>query len=45
VRDGVGVADVSDSTLTFDAAGPGVFRVEARLGERTWILSNPIYLR
>ena len=45
VRDGAGVADVSGSTLTLDADGPGVFRVEARLGERTWILSNPIYLR
>ncbi len=24
---------------------PGVYRAEARLGDRTWVISNPIYLR
>jgi hypothetical protein len=44
VGDGVGVAEADATTLSFDADS-GVFRVEARLGERVWILSNPIYLR
>jgi hypothetical protein len=38
IRDGVPVT-------TWTAERPGVYRVEARLRERTWILSNPIYLR
>ena len=29
----------------FRTRGPGVYRVEARLGERPWIFANPIYLR
>ena len=37
------------STLTHSVEGPGVYRVEARLHahgrERTWLMSNPIYLR
>jgi hypothetical protein len=42
---GIGVAD----SLVHSAGAPGVYRVEAYLeahgSERTWILSNPIYLR
>jgi len=38
IRDGAPVA-------SWTADRPGVYRVEARLRERTWILSNPIYLR
>jgi hypothetical protein len=49
VRDGSEVARVHGASLDHRAAGPGVFRVEARLQahgrERTWVLSNPIYLR
>ena len=49
VRDGVEVATTAGTTLEHRADGPGVYRVEAhrdaRGRERTWILSNPIYLR
>jgi hypothetical protein len=46
LRDGTKVAGADDgATLSFAASGAGVFRVEARLGGRAWILSNPIYLR
>jgi hypothetical protein len=33
------------SQLEHQASEPGVYRVEAHLGDRTWILSNPVYLR
>ena len=33
------------ASLDADVKQPGAYRVEARLGRRTWILSNPIYLR
>jgi hypothetical protein len=49
LRDGAVVAAESGSTLDRVAAGPGVYRVEARLPwggrEHTWIVSNPVYLR
>jgi hypothetical protein len=49
LQDGREVAVAEASELAHDADGPGVFRVEARLErdgrERTWILSNPLYLR
>jgi hypothetical protein len=45
VRDGVRIASVHGSVLDYEASAPGVYRVEARLRSRTWILSNPIYLR
>jgi hypothetical protein len=50
VRDGAEVARASGATeLSHAADGPGVYRVEARLRahgrERTWVLSNPVYLR
>jgi hypothetical protein len=49
LRDGAEVASVRGAELSHSAEGPGVYRVEARLPahgrERTWILSNPIYLR
>jgi hypothetical protein len=50
MRDGreVAGAALADS-LAHRAHEPGVYRVEAYLSaygrERTWILSNPIYLR
>jgi hypothetical protein len=50
LRDGTEVArgDRADS-LTFEASEPGVYRVEAyrETGgvRRTWVLSNPVYLR
>src|SRR5680860_1385498 len=49
LRDGEVVAQADTQALLHEAEGPGVYRVEARLrshgAERTWILSNPIYLR
>jgi hypothetical protein len=49
VRDGEVIERTDASTLTHRAEGPGVYRVEARLSahgrERTWLMSNPIYLR
>jgi hypothetical protein len=45
LRDGSEVASVSGAALDYTAGGPGVYRVEVRLGTRTWILSNPVYLR
>ena len=49
VRDGEPVARTHGTALDHRAAGPGVYRVEARLAahgrERTWIVSNPVYLR
>jgi hypothetical protein len=50
VRDGEEVASADDaSKIEHRATGPGVYRVEAYRHahgrDRTWILSNPIYLR
>jgi hypothetical protein len=49
LRDGVEVASERGASLDFTASAPGVYRVEARLPyrgrPRTWIVSNPVYLR
>jgi len=49
LRDGLPLAHSTGTELSQAADGPGVYRVEARVQafgeERTWILSNPIYLR
>ncbi len=49
IRDGEVVADSRGDTLEHWTDSSGVYRVEAHLSahgrERTWILSNPIYLR
>jgi hypothetical protein len=49
LRDGVELAGVAGSVLQHEVEEPGVYRVEAyrrsKGRERTWILSNPIYLR
>jgi hypothetical protein len=44
-RDGSPVSREKAASLDHQVNRPGVYRVEARLGGRTWILSNPIYLR
>lgn len=48
-RDGGRVDEALDSSLEHRAEQPGVYRLEAYLhahgAERTWILSNPLYLR
>jgi hypothetical protein len=45
IKDGSQIEECEGASLEHDATGPGVYRVEAHLGDRTWILSNPIYLR
>jgi hypothetical protein len=49
LRDGVEVARAEGEALEHEVEEPGVYRVEAyrraKGRERTWILSNPIYLR
>jgi hypothetical protein len=49
LRDGAEVASLEAPELVRQVREPGVYRVEATLdahgAERTWILSNPIYLR
>ena len=49
VRDGEPVAETAGDALEHWTDSPGVYRVEAYVTshgrERTWILSNPIYLR
>jgi hypothetical protein len=49
MRDGAEVATADGTTLEHRAGGSGVYRIEAyresRGRERTWVLSNPIYLR
>ena len=49
VRDGVPVVQLHGDRLDHPVEGPGVYRLEARLhahgARRTWILSNPVYLR
>jgi hypothetical protein len=49
LRDGDLIASAEGSVLDHEARTPGVYRVEARLPyrgrSRTWIVSNPVYLR
>ena len=34
-----------ERTETQEVNGPGVYRAEAHRGDKTWVISNPIYLR
>lgn len=49
LRDGEPVAEARADALSHPARAPGAYRLEARVpahgGTRTWIVSNPIYLR
>jgi hypothetical protein len=49
LRDGEEIAGRDAPALVVDVEQPGVYRVEARLRrhgrERTWVVSNPVYLR
>jgi hypothetical protein len=49
LRDGRELASADGTSLEVDVEEPGVYRVEAlrraRGRERTWIVSNPVYLR
>jgi hypothetical protein len=45
VRDGAQIHSQDGSKIDLDVAQPGVYRVEARIDGRLWLLSNPIHLR
>ena len=45
VRDGRAVHCAQADTAEQVVDGSGVFRIQAALGGRTWIVSNPIYIR
>lgn len=45
LRDGQPVATAAAERLEAAAGEPGVYRLEARIDGRLWILSNPVYLR
>lgn len=43
--DGTPIAAATGRELEATVQGPGVYRIEAFLGGRPWVFSNPIYLR
>lgn len=45
LRDGEEIAAADGSELRHEAFAPGVYRVEAWLGEYLWVVSNPVYAR
>jgi hypothetical protein len=45
IRDGAPLHESSGLTLDVGIERPGVYRVEARVDGRLWLLSNPIHLR
>jgi hypothetical protein len=45
LRDGAVLARAAGDTLEVPVSEAGVMRVEARIGGRLWLLSNPIHLR
>jgi hypothetical protein len=45
VRSGVPFHDSRGAALEVPIEAPGAYRVEARIGGRLWLLSNPIHLR
>jgi hypothetical protein len=45
IRDGACLHRLHGATVDLGIELPGAYRVEARIGERLWLLSNPIHLR
>jgi hypothetical protein len=45
VRDGRAIHEAHAAHVDLDVEQPGVYRVEARIDGRLWLLSNPIHLR
>jgi PHP domain len=45
VRDGAPLHEVRAAALDLDIEARGVYRVEARIDGRLWLLSNPVHLR
>src|ERR687891_1328845 len=44
-RNGVMIAETRAAGLDLDITDSGVYRVEARIDERLWLVSNPVLLR
>jgi PHP domain-containing protein len=45
VRDGAPLYEARAAALDLDIEARGVYRVEARIDDRLWLLSNPVHLR
>jgi hypothetical protein len=45
LRDGAPRRAAHGKHLDLDVEAPGAYRVEARIGDRLWLLSNPVHLR
>jgi hypothetical protein len=45
LRDGAGLHRAHAAGLDLEIAAPGVYRLEARIAGRLWLLSNPVHLR
>lgn len=45
LRDGVPLRHARTAALDLDLGAPGVYRLEARIEGRLWLLSNPVHLR
>jgi hypothetical protein len=45
LRDGSAVAEQHGAALELDVDAHGVYRIEARIRDRLWLLSNPIHFR
>ena len=45
VRDGAPIRREYGASLDINIGRPGVYRIEARIDQRLWLLSNPVHLR
>lgn len=45
LRDGAAVHRAQAASIDLPVDGPGIYRIEARIGGRLWLLSNPVHLR
>jgi hypothetical protein len=45
IRDGRAIHEARGAVVDLEVELPGVYRVEARIDGRLWLLSNPIHLR
>jgi hypothetical protein len=45
IRDGRAIHEAHAAHIDLDVDRPGVYRLEARVDGRLWLLSNPIHLR
>jgi hypothetical protein len=45
IRDGTPFAEARAAMLEVQLDGPGVYRTEARIDGRLWLLSNPVHMR